>query len=201
MKKYTCVGTAIAVLIWLNWFSADRAEAAGDKGVDGCASKVVLKVDTWGENVGYWGVNIPHPAPDFYVIRLSATTGYWYCPNGRRPNKVKPLWVEYCYSHLNPTHGADNFNGAKFNPYFYDSNESFNPPTFNVGDDGTIQNCRRQVLSGEKWLETRQGARWKITSWVMLQAWPDHEKVFKWKGEEYKPFFPQGDINLGLWHW
>lgn len=171
--------------------------------VTGCNSQVQLRGDSWSENVGYWGPDFPSIRPNFFVIRLTATTAYWICPNGSAATLVKPKWTEFCWSHIDPTHGSDNFTGVTFNPYYYDSNTVSNPPETKVADDGSVQNCKNYNIpeADERWLSLAQNARWKVTAWVNKFSFPDTEKVFNWGGNDYKPFVPPDDVALGDWHW
>lgn len=199
VKKY--LAALLLTLPLLVGFNVTTAPAAN--ALAGCTSQVQLRADNWSENVGYWGLNYPSRQPDFFVIRLTATTAYWYCPNGADPNKVKPVWADFCWSHITPSSGADNFTGASFNPYYYDNNEITNPPTTVVDDDGSAQNCRTYNIpaADEKWFEMQQNPRWKVTAWVKLYAWPDHERVFDWNGNSWKPFVPSDDVALSGWRW
>lgn len=180
------------------------APAAPANAVPGCSSQVQLKADNWSENVGYNGPNPARPwQSDFFVVRLTATLAYWHCPNGTEQTLVKIKWADFCWSHIDPNHGSLNFDGAKFNPYYYDSNESTNPPETIVSDDGSVQNCKTQDVSleDERWFEMQNIPKWKVTSWVRLSYSPDQERVFKHDGNEYKLIRPHYDVAIGDWHW
>lgn len=199
IKKYlAALLLTLPCLALLSVVSAPTANA-----VDGCTSKVQLRADSWSENVGYWGPDFPSIRPNFFVIRLTATTGYWVCPNGSLPTKVKPLWTDFCWSHIKPTHGSDNFTGATFNPYYYDDNTITNPPGTKVDDDSSVQNCKKYNIptSDEKWLSITQHARWNVVAWVNKFSFPDTEREFDWNGNNWKPFQPDDDVSLGPWHW
>lgn len=161
----------------------------------GCAGRYKLKADNWVKDTYY--TNFASRLPDTRKIRLVATAGYWFCPNGTGVNKVKVKWVDFCYTHLE--NRAAIFDGVKFNPYFFDDNTDSNPPTTKVPNDYTVQNCKRYDITTEKWLRMSQSPGWTVTSWIVLDLFPDEERVFRWGGSRIKYFHPQDDVSLTGW--
>lgn len=170
--------------------------------IPGCTSKWRLMGDNWSENRWYSDLD----GGTFYNIRLTATTGYTWCKPDDANGRVKPRWVDFCYSHLNSSRGGPLFNGVKFNPYFYDPNTVTNPPTTLVPNDGSVQNCVKYNIPAEdeRWLSPiGQGwASWKVTAWVRLVDKEDLEVVFHDDSQDHsKNFWPWNDVTLGDWQY
>lgn len=188
MTRFLAALVALVATITLG--TTARADA-----VEGCSSKVVLKAGSWSLDTYYqvpkrWGI-------DLRDIRLTATTGYWYCPNGRKPDLVKPLWVEFCWSHMSRPHWT--FDGVKFNAYYADSVTTSDPPTIEVPDDGTVQNCVRQDVRTEieRWLRPEWNAGWSVTAFIIRIMQPDEDRPFS---PAFTFFNPLSDVDLGDWH-
>lgn len=171
--------------------------------VEGCHSKVVLKADTWGNNVSWMYPKRP-TVPGMAETRIVGTTAYWYCPNGSRVDKIKPKWVQWCWTWMSDPVWW--FDGVKFNGYWADDNTTSNPPGVKVPDDETIQNCRVQDIDSEleRWLKMSQSPAWTISSWIVRHGMPDEHWDMRTNMRDtrstIKYFHPLEDVNIGRWH-
>lgn len=191
------------VMVFVSMVFVSLASAPTASAVEGCTSQVILKGDNWSNTVNWQEPSAG--VPSIKHIRLSATTGYWFCPNGDRVNKIKVLWVEFCWSHLDGE--SLWFDGVKFNPYYFDDNNETNPPQIKVNDDGTIQNCKNLDIAGsqEVWMGMGASPGWTVSSWIVRVGWPDAHWDFRTNmsntNSTVKYFHPAEDVNLGNWHW
>jgi hypothetical protein len=181
--------------------TATTTEAAAN-----CDSRIQLRGDTFTEPASYIWSSGPRGGLVETDIRLHATLGYWYCPNRKNPNKVKPKWIDWCwFFEANEEHYY--WQGAKFNAYIWAKDgRSVNPGAFTVGDDGTRQNCRTQDIPTEKeaWLYMRDNPRWKATFTMKLNNQPDDTAIFRnasgGAGNAIMPFYGHS-ILIEDWHW
>lgn len=156
----------------------------------GCSTKV----ETWARNAWYTDFIIATPVD--MKVRLVANTIYKFCYNGDRTNTVKPLKANYCWTFISDRlFTADEFQGVSFNGYYWDDNEDTNPPTFVVGDDGSVQNCGVQDLDSPV-LEMSQSPAWSMTAFIKVRLQPDTEAVFKVDGHSYRYFHPGDDLTI-----
>jgi hypothetical protein len=203
MKKFLVTLFALPLLTLAAPVHADDDEppSVDERMIANCIGPVQKRADNWSNTVVYVGPLIQRPwQASPHETRLTATVVYWYCPNGGNQWLVKPIFTDFCYTHIDPVHASANFNGVKFNPYYFDENEGSNPPDVDVPDAGQ-QECKKQsiALENRKWLEATDHPHWKVTAWIKLFSFPDHEHVFKWNDFDLKPLQPLNDPALGPW--
>lgn len=174
------------------------ATAESASAVDGCGSNVQLRGDTWVHD-SYW---VEPLTGDRIDMRKTATLGYWYCPNGDRPNKIKEKWIDWCWTMPNNQNHTI-FDGVTYNAYSWDDKGiNVNPSSFKVGDDGTRQHCREQNIAADKeaWMVLNNGPQWKVNYTINRDMAVDLDGSFKLSnGSTVKSIVPSNDPALGDW--
>lgn len=171
--------------------------------VAGCSSHVQYRADTWATDYVYMAVS-RWPSPR--KIRGTGTVVYLFCPNGAGVNKVKPMYINWCYSHLTDWQELW-FDGMKFNAYIADDNSDSNPPQARLRSDGTVQNCMKQNISAyeKTWLRMDESPFWTVSAWVVFSNMPDQHFDFRRGGfyadgtARHKFFRPYEDPALSGW--
>lgn len=196
-----CLGSVFTIVLLLGLsflFNVEKAEAQARE-IEGCKGKYILKAQPWVLDTYY---QVPHRVLiDLRNIRLSATTAYYYCPNGVRASKIKPLWVALCYSHLERAHWM--FDGVKFEGRWADYDSTINLPVVKVEDDGTEQNCTTYNIpsDSERWLEPLKSAGWLIRAEIVRHARPDEVRWFRDDdASKFRIFTPETDASLSDWY-
>lgn len=187
------MATLVFLAALLHWQPADAAVDTG------CGSQVITKADTMVYD--HLALRLSK-IPSYYHVRMTATVAYDYCPNGRRPDKVKPLFMSWCYSHLDGQ-WTFRFDGVKGNAYFADAGHSADPPTIKVPNNRTVQNCVTQDLRSYApwWLRLDYNAGWSATGTYVSVGWMDEKYVFQDEvGNKFKIFNPAADVAISDWH-
>lgn len=178
--------------------------------MQGCRGKVRLMGDPWAEDT-YFGVPTRiggYVVPRSVDLRVHATLGYWHCPQGWRNDRVKAVWIDWCWfmtgsGTTRPDHFW--FRGVRFNAYIYDdSGANVNPPSFLVKDNNMRQNCRTQNIPAykETWMAVPNEPRWKAYATVHLQD-PVIDEGFPFEtrsGGTVNHIIPSRGVPLGEWY-
>jgi hypothetical protein len=183
------------------WHTAAPA-AAHD--LPGCGGKHQLRGDPWQESSVFlhddsWWT----PEVTWVQVIHHATLGYWFCPNGNRPAKIRETWIDWCW--LMP--GAEKhrmFAGTVENAWIWDaSGAPRNPPPIAIPDDGTRQNCRTQKVSGrfDWWRSMAAEPRWRAWWKIVINNDPDQDGPFLTSGGERTNYIrPLHSVRLSEWH-
>lgn len=148
-----------------------------------CEGKVRIQVDPWREGVLYWyprSILQPHIV-EVGQISSKARLGYYYCPNGNKPNKIHPRWIEWCFTR-GPGAEREHLRAVRFNARIYDHNgKTLNPPRVSVTNGPSDRNCHVQWFEDDdlKWFRTRNGPRWVATLTPQVTPGPDTTWHFK----------------------
>jgi hypothetical protein len=170
---------------------------------DGCTTNKSKRISAWSHQDNYQvPVLIIKNIPVLFSVpvKIFANMFYLYCPNGEHPDKVKPLGIDWCYTHL------DNYPKARWwflgtrNDAFIrdDTGRSMNPGAFHMLDRGR-QNCGYQRFAGRKWFLLDNDPKWTATTFFELRG-PDEKMLFHAGGDEWRNFDPPNDriVKLGI---
>lgn len=190
------IATLVFLAAFLYWQPAADAAATDT----GCNSQIITKADTMVyDHLATRASRIP----TYYHVRITATVAYDYCPNGRyRPDKVKPLYMSWCYTHLD-NQWTLRFDGIKGNAFFADTGHSTDPPGVKVPNNRAVQNCVTQDLRlyAPYWLRLDYNAGWSATGWYVSTGWPDENFEFQDENRNlFKVFNPDADVTIDDWH-
>jgi len=163
-------------------------------GVVGCTGSVQQRAVSWTEKWGYWD-SVPD-SPKFVEGNLTATLVYYWCPQAEKVDKVMPLNTTFCWNLTSNANSAYQFDGAKFNAYYADSNTTTNPDQIRVEDDATVQNCKTQQNSPQQWFRIDQGAFWSVSSWVVFILAPDSHIDFTSNGSTKHKYLPGSGTDV-----
>lgn len=178
--------------------------------MQGCRGKYRLMGDPWSET-SYFTVPQrvgPYTFPRVVDIRVHATLGHWHCPQGRRNDRVKAVWIDWCWfqfgeNRTRPDHTW--FTGVTFNANIYDdSGANVNPAPFKVSDDNTRQNCATQNIAADKeaWMALPNEPRWKAGATVnLMNPLPDESFPFETRsGGTVNHIYPSRNVALSDWY-
>lgn len=176
-----------------------KARPADGPHVQGCLSSIDTRGNHWKNDAYYvtWHGTIPRS----HKIRVSGTLRYWYCPNKRYPNKVKPRSIRWCYRHEPSVPLL--FNGVRYNAFIWDgAGQNVNPGAFVIDDNWSTHECRVQHISVHKqaWLLMGFHPRWKASLDIRLRVVPDWDVRMRVGKHHFRKFIkPHNDLILSDW--
>lgn len=178
--------------------------AAPAQAYRGCHGKVQTRAESWA-NDEVWSHPSHRGLPETEKTRLSDTSVYIFCPNGRRPWKIKTFKSVYCYSHLTNMDGYDTFwfDGVVLDTRLSDDDTNIEPWARTVHDDGTWQNCRGFTYdrSIKKWLHGDKSPHRVTYGKIKRNDLPDPGWFrFHFLGDGWKYYHPDQAMHLSGWH-
>lgn len=189
--------------------SSDGGEGGADFDISnpktewkGCDGHYRLQASNWTTEWGYVYFDVIIGARSANV-RLSVSINYWFCPNGAKPDKVRPTEVQYIVTHYKKPPRP--YQNARFNVLMGDFNSRIDLKEHKVYRDGDkLQQTARVPISASqrRWLRIDQNAQWGNTSFLTLtNPSLDPEMTFREYGTNItrKRFLPYGDQILGDW--
>ena len=161
-----------------------------------CNGYQVVKLNPWAEQniaviVGYYDGMIP-------IVRhidLIGNTYYDWCPDTNGPSKAKFRATNWCWT-LRDDWGW-RFQGATFNGYYFDDvDRDANPPLIEIPDDGTRHQCKYQNYNDSPWMLMSNHPGWKVSSWIHIAAYPDHQIDWTAGGDHIRNLDPVNDDTV-----
>lgn len=176
----TLVMVAICALVVALTTFVDRADAA--ESLAGCDGKYRKMASDWNQRTFFGqAVLLPRPHSEARPVNHNSNLIYWYCPNGKKDNKVMGLKWDHC--HFLPE-GGSNFDGVWYEPYLYTSGDKDVNLDRKFVKEGKkadyYQHCEDQIipLKKRKWMKMEDFPRWNIWSRIRREgAIPDEGRV------------------------
>lgn len=193
MKRFIS-GVLTSVLISASSVGLTTSPAAA---YQGCNSPVQNRADNWSVERKYMTFDrIPVPVK----IRITHTTEYVFCPDGK--NKIKPYRVEDCYSWIV---GRDrDVTDVAVDQLIWDEDTTVDPGENAIPSDGTVQNCKSKRIPREdrRWLLMKQGPRMSAVYEIVRSGpIPNLDGEFKnAKGGDIKLLTPSNDFVVRDWY-
>lgn len=189
--------------------SSDGGEGGADFSLDpktelaGCNGPIQLRSSNWTLDWQYIYFHIILGARDA-KIRLSVAINYWYCPNGAKADKIRPVTIQYIATHFKKPPGP--YQNARFNVVMSDSNTRMDMEEYKLQRNGdSLQQEKKWYIAVEKrkWFRIDQNAQWGNTTFLTLQN-PSLDPEFTFHiydqpNVKRMRFNPAADQVLGPW--
>lgn len=173
----------------------------------GCSGKFREQASDWNQRT-LFGQHVltPRPRTETRDVIHAVNLIYWFCPAGRRPNKVKAFGYEAC--HMLPE-GGSNFDGAWYELFIYDSDDTrINLPKVLVPEgkkENYYQRCKFfDIPAGDrKWQFMKHHPRWNVWSKIRREGILPDEQEVNWDTMQGSVRFiePGKDFQITDWQY
>jgi hypothetical protein len=194
---------AVMAAVWVVTLQAATATPAAADELPGCNGRWQMRGDPWRETTVFlhddsWWT----PEVTWVIVVHHGTLGYWFCPNGDKPAKVRPNWIDWCWA-MTDQERHRMFQGTSENAWIWDAGgRNYNPPTVRIGDDGTRQNCVTQDVAGryDPWMPMADEPRWRAWWAIHIAETPDKDGPYLTAaGSKTNYIRPLDSTPIGEW--
>lgn len=206
MKK---IIVALALLV-SGLFFIPASPAAADTYLDGCSGAYVKKVDTWSNIKKVHFSNYTDPGGVDVRMDFVASSVYWYCPNGKGANKVKPTHYSFCTIFLGGANtipgDGDAYYGTKWDAAATGGGYNVESPQIQKWNNWKRQQCKNLSIptGNRKWLLLKYNPSWHVMVIVNKELQKDYKFFMRdtssWWTPHWKNYEPIHDNNVTRWY-